>query len=91
MAKADRFRPLAIMPRLVCREEAAAYCGLSPQGFSSWIKLGRLPESIAHTNRWDLKAIDMALDSLSGVTIDASLSPLDEWRVKRARRSEGNS
>jgi hypothetical protein len=82
-------------PRLLTREQAAFYCGLSASAFSRWVKLGRLPSPLRGTSRWDLKAIDLALDSLSGIEIckdpDPTITALDEWRIKRARRSEGNS
>jgi hypothetical protein len=81
--------------RLLTREQAAFYCGLSVSAFSKWVKIGRLPAALAGTSRWDLKAIDLALDSLSGLAIsktsDSVTTALDEWRSKRARRFEGNS
>ena len=81
--------------RLVCRDQAAAYCCLSPSAFSNWVKIGRLPSALAGTSRWDLKAIDLALDALSGLEVtkspEAEETALDKWRTKRARRSEGNS
>ena len=81
--------------RLVPRERAAAYCCLSLSAFSSWVKSGRIPPPITGTSRWDLKAIDRALDALSGLSdskdIQAENSALDQWRISRARRSEGNS
>jgi predicted DNA-binding transcriptional regulator AlpA len=76
---------LGIAPRLLTREQAAAYCGLSVNGFSDWIKSGRLPGPIAGTARWDLRAIDAALDSASGIGI-GSLA-LDQWKAKHARSS----
>jgi predicted DNA-binding transcriptional regulator AlpA len=82
--------------RLLSREQAAFYCSLSVSAFSRWVKAGRLPSALAGTSRWDLKAIDLALDSLSELptmyeTSEAVTSALDEWRTKRARRSERNS
>ena len=76
---------LGIVPRLLTREQAAAYCGLSVTGFSEWVKTGRLPGPIVDTARWDLRAIDAALDSLSGIGI-GSLA-LDQWKAKHARAS----
>jgi predicted DNA-binding transcriptional regulator AlpA len=76
--------------RLLSRREAADYCALSVQGFSRWVKQGKLPKALNGTIRWDLKALDRALDSLSGLQISETF-PLDDWRSKRARRSEGNS
>src|SRR5450759_1403414 len=80
-----------ISPRLLSRAEAANYCGLSCQGFSTWVKIGRLPGPIAGTARWDLRAIDAALDLLSGIAdrdeggVDSSF--LDQWKIKNARSS----
>ena len=76
--------------RLLTRESAAEYCSLSPQSFSAWVSIGRLPRSIPGTNRWDLKALDLALDMLSGLGHDEE-SALDSWRKARARGPEGNS
>ena len=83
--------PQSVMPRLLTREQAATYCGLSVQGFSNWVKAGRLPPAIGGTARWDLKAIDAALDLLSGVGSTDSATALDQWRARRARGAQGNS
>jgi predicted DNA-binding transcriptional regulator AlpA len=85
----------SIGQRLVSRDQAASYCGLSVSTFSNWVRIGRLPSAISGTSRWDLKAIDLALDSLSGLlstqTSDVATSALDEWRAKRARQSQRDS
>ena len=78
---------LGLAPRLLTRPQAAAYCGLSPAGFSMWIKQGRLPGPIAGTSRWDLKAIDAALDALSNLQHASPDSAFDAWKSKRARGS----
>lgn len=82
----------SIGQRLVSRDQAASYCGLSVSTFSKWVKIGRLPSALSGTSRWDLKAVDLALDSLSGLpsthTSDVATSALDEWRAKRARQSQ---
>src|ERR1700675_2915402 len=44
--------------RLLSREKAAEYCGISKPTFSAWVRLGRLPAPLPGTGRWDLKAID---------------------------------
>lgn len=85
MATHTALTDLGIPPRLLTREQAAAYCGLSVNGFSEWVKSGRLPGPILGTARWDLKAIDIALDSASGIGI-GSLA-LDQWKAKHARSS----
>jgi predicted DNA-binding transcriptional regulator AlpA len=90
MAAHPALAGLGIAPRLLTREQAAAYCGLSVTGFSEWVKSGRLPGPIPRTARWDLKAIDIALDSASGIS-NIAQSPLDEWIAKRARAAQGGS
>jgi|SRR5450759_226351 hypothetical protein len=69
--------------RLLTREEAAAYCRLSPQGYSQWVKIGRLPGPIAGTARWDLRAIDTALDSLSGIGPNKEEDAFEKWKRER--------
>jgi len=58
-------------PRGLTRDAAAAYCGLSPQGFDDWVKRGVVPGPIPGTQRWDRKAIDLALDRASGIQLGA--------------------
>ncbi len=43
MATRPALADFGIAPRLLTREQAAAYCGLSVQGFGRWVRLGRLP------------------------------------------------
>jgi hypothetical protein len=80
-----------LSPRLLNRQQAAAYCNLSPTTFSSWVGSGKLPPPLPGTSRWDLKAIDFALDAMSGLQPKQESSALDEWRANRAHRSERNS
>ena len=54
--------------RLVSRDQAASYCGLSVSTFSNWARIGRLPSALSGTSRWDLKAIDLALDLAERIT-----------------------
>src|SRR4051812_8823333 len=56
-----------IQPRGLTRQDAAAYCGLTPEGFDDWVRRGIAPGPIAGTQRWDRKAIDLALDRASGL------------------------
>ena len=60
-------QPVALEPRCLTIADAAAYCGLTPGGFRHWVAIGRLPVAIPGTHRWDRKAIDLALDRLSGL------------------------
>jgi predicted DNA-binding transcriptional regulator AlpA len=77
---------IGIAPRLLKREQAAAYCGLSVHGFSDWVKTGRLPGPIAGTIRWDRMAIDAALDVLSRIDAKSEGEALDQWKAKHHKR-----
>jgi predicted DNA-binding transcriptional regulator AlpA len=83
----ERLNAAAVEARLYSRTQAATYCGLSKQAFSAWVKTGRLPPPLIGTARWDRKAIDAALDRLSGTNANVEPSPLDQWRTSRARHS----
>jgi excisionase family DNA binding protein len=47
--------------------EAAAYLGLTSATFAKWVADGRAPKPLPGTRRWDRKAIDLALDKISGI------------------------
>lgn len=72
--------------RCLTREQAAEYCGLTPDGFDDWRRRGLIPGPLDGTRRWDRKAIDIALDKLSGLHSEASeaVSALEQWRRERA-------
>jgi hypothetical protein len=77
-------RETASLPRRgLRRADAAKYCGLTASGFQSWISRGLLPGPIPGTHRWDRKAIDKALDKMSGLEPDAVETPLQRWRRER--------
>ena len=78
------------LPRLLSRSQAATYCNVSVSTFSNWVRSGKLPPPLPGTRRWDVKAIDFALDAMSGLQPKPETSALDEWRARRARRSERN-
>lgn len=80
---------LAIQPRCLSREEAAAYCGLGPEGFAAWVRAGRMPGPIPGTHRWDRRAIDVALDKLSGLEKHEPQSELDQWFASHESASRG--
>jgi hypothetical protein len=83
-----------IEPRVMTKEEAASYVGCkSSSSFNDWIRRGIMPGPIPGTHKWDKKAIDAALDRLSGLRsrIDTQLSPYDEWKASQnARAVEGD-
>lgn len=78
-------------PRLMSGADAAAYMGLTPGTFCQWIKDGRAPPALPGTRRWDRKAIDLALDKLSGI-VAPSIVPtehemtLADWKSQNEVR-----
>lgn len=68
------------------KEQAADYCGCATTtAFDVWIRKGIVPRAIPGTNRWDRKAIDLALDRASKIeTAAPSGSLLAEWKAKKA-------
>ena len=73
----------SIEPRGLTREDAAAYCGLTPEGFDEWVRRGIVPGPIPGTQRWDRKAIDLALDRASGIATMKE-SAFDDWKARHA-------
>jgi predicted DNA-binding transcriptional regulator AlpA len=75
-------------PRLLTREQAAAYCGLSTRGFSEWVKAGKMPSPIPGTARWDRRAIDAVLDKASGLeTAGEQEDAFDRWKREKHEKS----
>ena len=59
---------------------------LSPDGLDEWVKRGVVPGPIPGTQRWDRKAIDLALDRASGIGIGiVKSSGFDGWKARHAR------
>ena len=68
-----------MMPaRLVTDKEGATHLGLEVSQFHHWVEIGRLPKPLADIHKWDMKALDAAIDRLSG--IGDSANALDAWR-----------
>ena len=87
-----------VMPRLISREAAAKYCGLSPNSFEARVLDGTfpLPLHMGRRRLWDLKALNMKLDYLSGIEpslvsdepdydamVEAAINGLGENEVRR--------
>ena len=58
---------LGITPRLLSREDAAEYCGVTAWTFDAWRRADLIPGPAPGTKRWDRKALDLALDRLSNI------------------------
>jgi predicted DNA-binding transcriptional regulator AlpA len=66
------------------KQEAAAYCAVTPSRFSQLVKAGTFPKPVPGTSRYDRVAIDRALDRHAGFHNAVELSPLQRWRAERA-------
>jgi predicted site-specific integrase-resolvase len=72
------------MARLACEKETAETIGLELSTFRTWVACGRLPGPIEDCGKYDLKAIDQALDRISG--IGSATNALDAWRTKSKQK-----
>ncbi|MBC7285841.1 hypothetical protein [Hoeflea sp.] len=68
-----------IIPRLLTRSQAAAYCGCAPSTFSMWVAGGTIPPAVPGTKRWDRAAIDAKLDAISGLATAETEDAYDKW------------
>jgi hypothetical protein len=66
--------------RLATETQAAEEVGLDLATFREWVKCGRLPKPLPDCNKYDLKAIDAALDRISGLGQPSNV--LDAWRER---------
>jgi hypothetical protein len=55
------------IPRLVSEGQAAAQIGLDLATFRAWVAAGRLPYALPDCGKYDMKAIHLALDRISGI------------------------
>ena len=63
-----------ITPRMLTRQQGGEYCGLTENGFFSWTVRQIVPGPLPGTKRWGRKALDLALDRLSGIPPEAATS-----------------
>jgi GYF domain 2 len=55
------------IPRLASEGQAAAQIGLDLATFRAWVAAGRLPYALPGCGKYDMKAIHLALDRISGI------------------------
>jgi hypothetical protein len=67
--------------RLLTEAKAAEAIGVELATFRHLVSCGRLPKPLADVGLYDMKAIDAALDRMSG--IGAPANALDAWRERR--------
>jgi hypothetical protein len=73
------------MARLVDEKEAAENVGIPVATFRAWVAAGRLPQPLPDCGKFDLKAIDVALDRVSG--LGSPSNALDAWRSRGVSRN----
>ena len=54
-------------PRLASEVQAAVEIGLDLATFRAWVAAGRLPHALPNCGKFDMKAIHLALDRMSGI------------------------
>ena len=75
------FRMTDELPRLLARNQAAMYLGVSLSTFSAWVKAGYLPPPVFNSKQWDRRGIDAWLDRESGI----ASNPVETVYQKRKR------
>ena len=70
--------------RLLRRDDAAFYVGVSPTKFDQWVKDGRMPKPyrVDGCVLYDIHKLDLACDAFG--EDDAADHAWDEWRLSRA-------
>ena len=70
--------PATLAPRLISREAAAAYIGISPSKFDELVRDKRmpLPKRIDARKVWDVRQLDAAADNLP---VDCMSAADDSW------------
>ena len=70
-------------PRVLNREQAAGYVGLSVSAFMAGVKINMWPAPIhlsQHRIGWDRKVLDIYIDRLSGLAVSDPLEDdYNEW------------
>src|SRR4051812_9069809 len=72
-----RHLPAGMTPRLLSRDEAAAYLGIIAETFEKHVRPHVLPIEIGSRVLWDVRALDRWLDQRSGLV--AELQPIGNW------------
>jgi hypothetical protein len=84
--------PMGMTPRLLSREEAAAYVGLSPNSFDIEVRAGTFagPVRLKRVDRrlWDRKALDLALDAKLPAVADLGADGFESRRQRWNRRED---
>lgn len=76
-----------LTPRLLTREQAAEYCGISVETFDDWRTKGWMPPPLSGRHRWDIRVIDRMLDVQSGLA--EAHSDFSARRTAARKRQQG--
>lgn len=82
MSKRYEMLPPQLRPRGLTRGGAAAYAGISPTQFDQARKNGKYPNPTLPGERYDLRALEIAMNKLSGIE-ECEANALDAWRKKK--------
>lgn len=69
--------PTGLVPRLLNRDAAAAYCGISTAHFSEHVGSKVPPIQLGRRKLWDIRSLDQWLDQQSGLI--ELVQPVDHW------------
>jgi len=68
--------------RLLSRQEAASYCGMSVPVFERVCPIAPLDLGGARLHRWDVARIDAWIDAMQGQPVNANEADDEEWLAK---------
>jgi hypothetical protein len=73
----ERILPVGMTPRLLSRDVAALYCGVSTNLFEDTVGKEVAPIWLGGRKLWDRRALDRYLDAQSGIM--EPLRQIDDW------------
>ncbi len=65
--------------RLFTMKNLASELGVSVHTARGWVKRGIIPGPMPGTRYWDIKAVHLALDKLSGLEPEKEEDALEKW------------
>jgi hypothetical protein len=77
-----------IVPRGLSTKQAATFYGISLSRFYKGRREGKIPAPTLPGKRYDLRLLERAMNTQSGIASDENCSPLEEWKANRARSTQ---
>jgi hypothetical protein len=90
MAREHVLLSYGMTPRLLSRELAAEYCGVTPPTFDEHVVPSVPPVELGRRRLWDVRALDRWLDEQSGLT-EAPLPPIGDLIAKLGTREKARN